>query len=194
MLRTTRSEWAETAGRREPPGRREPFTKPDRHPSGRRPQTARRRHPTSVTPAATATQITESSGRFAGIDKATLRSLARALGLREVADLAAAPCLSSRRIAIELDKTTLAALAESERASILHDPAHSLSCRPARGLPGRHRDQICFDAESGTSGRRVASRMRRWTSSRSSVRSTLSWWIEPGRRVRSATAGGSTLC
>ena len=80
----------------------------------------------------------------AGIDKAGVRGIARTLGLDDLAELPAAPCLSSRietGIAIEAD--TLGAVYRSERLV-----AQALSPRTVRCRVRRHAVVVEIDAES----------------------------------------------
>ncbi len=65
-----------------------------------------------------------------GVDKETVRAMARALGLGEVAELPAAPCLSSRvETGIAIDAATLALVHASERLIGAAVAARTLRCR-----------------------------------------------------------------
>lgn len=67
----------------------------------------------------------------AGVDKAAIRSMARALGLGELADLPASPCLSSRvETGIRIDAIALRRIDQAETAVRERIPhARSVRCR-----------------------------------------------------------------
>ena len=80
----------------------------------------------------------------AGVGKATIRALARALGLGELAELPASPCLSSRvETGIPIVAPTLRRIDEAEKAIRQRIAARSVRCRVrAKGVV------IEIDAES----------------------------------------------
>ncbi len=80
----------------------------------------------------------------AGIDKAGVRGIARTLGLDDLAELPAAPCLSSRiETGIAIDANTLGAVYRSERLV-----ARVLSPRTVRCRVRGHAVVVEIDAES----------------------------------------------
>ena len=65
-----------------------------------------------------------------GVDKATVRTIARALGLAEVAELPASPCLSSRvETGIAIEPAMLARIHDAERAVRRRVAAANVRCR-----------------------------------------------------------------
>ena len=66
----------------------------------------------------------------ARIDKQTIRRLAKEMGLDEVAELPASPCLSSRiETGIRIEPATLAFINDAERVVAAHLTAHTVRCR-----------------------------------------------------------------
>ena len=66
----------------------------------------------------------------AGVDKSTVRAIARALGLAEVAELPSSPCLSSRvETGIAIDPATLARIHAAEQAVRAQVAAKNVRCR-----------------------------------------------------------------
>jgi uncharacterized protein len=69
----------------------------------------------------------------AGIDKAAVRAIARLLGLTEVSDLPASPCLSSRvQTGIRISAPMLRGIDEAERLVRAHIDARDIRCRVRR--------------------------------------------------------------
>ena len=80
----------------------------------------------------------------AGIDKAGVRAIARTLGLDDLAELPAAPCLSSRiETGIAIEANTLGAVYRSERLV-----AQAVCPRTVRCRVRRHAVVVEIDAES----------------------------------------------
>lgn len=66
----------------------------------------------------------------AGIDKATVRALARELGLGALAELPSAPCLSSRvETGLRIEASVLAMVHQAEQLAARHVAAQTIRCR-----------------------------------------------------------------
>jgi uncharacterized protein len=82
----------------------------------------------------------------AGIDKAGVRALARALGLDDLAELPAAPCLSSRvETGLRIDPEALHLIDTAERAIRERFDPETVRCRLRREGVVVELDQVTFD-------------------------------------------------
>jgi uncharacterized protein len=97
----------------------------------------------------------------AGFDKARVRQLARALGLGDVADLAASPCLSSRvETGIRIEADTLAFVHAAERLVQAALAPQTVRCRVrAEGLV-IELDEAAYARLSASDADRLAGRIR----------------------------------
>ena len=94
----------------------------------------------------------------AHIDKHAVRSIARDLGLAEVADLPASPCLSSRvETGIRIEEATLAFIHDVERGIHAEFAPGTVRCRVRGGAVVIELDQATLDALSSEAALRVLS-------------------------------------
>jgi uncharacterized protein len=97
-----------------------------------------------------------------GVDKATIRRMARAIGLGEIAELPASPCLSSRvETGIPIEETTLARIHSAEaivRAHVRFDSA--VRCRVRASGLAIELDAQALDSLDAALRERIAREVR----------------------------------
>jgi len=97
----------------------------------------------------------------AGIDKRGVRAIARSLGLDDLAELPAAPCLSSRvETGIAIEAPALAAVNEVERAIAARLRPATVRCRLRREAVVIELDAAALDALDDAEAERIAAHAR----------------------------------